>query len=64
MIRKFSDHYVEQGVSVIIVDVVTERAANLHVALADILGLAHHLAWGSPSQLYAVAYRPTQAADA
>jgi hypothetical protein len=27
------------------------------------LGLAHPLAWCSPSQLYAVAYRPTQAAD-
>ena len=48
----------------IIVDVVTERAANLHAALADILRLAHPLAWCSPSQLYAVAYRPTQATDA
>ena len=56
--------YLQQGVAVIIVDVVTERTANLHVALADILGLAHPLAWGSPSQLYAVAYRPTQAAAA
>jgi len=53
----------QQGVAVIIVDVVTERTANLHAALADILGLAHPLAWCSPSQLYAVAYRPTQAAD-
>jgi len=56
--------YLQQGVAVIIVDVVTERTANLHVALADILGLVHPLAWGSPSQLYAVAYRPTQAAAA
>ena len=56
--------YLQQGVAVIIVDVVTERTANLHVALADTLGLAHPLAWGSPSQLYAVAYRPTQAAAA
>jgi len=56
--------YLQQGVAVIIVDVVTEWTANLHVALADILGLAHPLAWGSPSQLYAVAYRPTQAAAA
>jgi hypothetical protein len=53
----------QQGVAVIIVDVVTERTANLHAVLADILGLAHPLAWCSPSQLYAVAYRPTQAAD-
>ncbi len=56
--------YLQQGVAVIIVDVVTERTANLHVALADILGFAHPLAWCSPSQLYAVAYRPTQAAAA
>jgi hypothetical protein len=55
--------YLQQGVAVIIVDVVTERAANLHAALADILGLAHPLAWASPSQLYAIAYHPTQAAD-
>jgi hypothetical protein len=54
----------QQGVAVIIVDVVTERTTNLHAALADILGLAHPLAWCSPSQLYAVAYRPIQAADA
>jgi hypothetical protein len=56
--------YLQQGVAVIIVDVVTERTANLHAALADILGLAHPLAWCSSSQLYAVAYRPTQAAAA
>jgi len=56
--------YLQQGVAVIIVDVVTERTANLHAVLVDILGLAHPLAWGSPSQLYAIAYRPTQATDA
>jgi hypothetical protein len=56
--------YLQQGVAVIVVDVVTERTANLHAALADILGLAHPLAWCSPSELYAVAYRPTQATDA
>ena len=56
--------YLQQGVAVIIVDVVTERAANLYTALADILGLAHPLAWCSPSRLYAVAYHPTRAADA
>ena len=55
--------YLQQGVAVVIVDVVTERTANLHAALADILGLAHPLAWCSPSHLYAVAYRPVQAAD-
>jgi hypothetical protein len=56
--------YLQQGVAVIIVDVVTERAANLHAALADILDLARPLAWCSTSQLYAIAYHPTQVADA
>jgi hypothetical protein len=56
--------YLQQGVAVIIVDVVTERTANLHAAIANILGLAHPFAWCSPSQLYAVAYRPMQAAAA
>ena len=48
--------------AVVIVDVVTERTANLHAALVDILGLAPSLAWCAPSHLYAVAYRPTQSA--
>src|SRR5439155_3239807 len=56
--------YLQQGVAVIIVDVVTERTANLHAALVDILGLAQSLAWCAPSDLYAVAYRPTQSANA
>jgi hypothetical protein len=33
--------YLQQGVAVIIVDVVTARAANLHAALTDILELAN-----------------------
>lgn len=36
--------YLQQGGAMIIVDVVTERTANLHAALADILGLARPLA--------------------
>jgi len=56
--------YLQQGVAVVIVDVVTERTANLHTELVTILGLAPALAWGSPSHLYAVAYRPVQATDA
>ena len=56
--------YLQQGVAVVIVDVVTERTANLHAEVVDILGLAHPLAWDSPSHLYAVVYHPTQAAGA
>ena len=55
--------YLQQGVAVVMVDVVTERTANLHAALVDILGLAQALAWRTPSSLYAIAYRPTQSAD-
>lgn len=56
--------YLQQGVAVVIIDVVTERTANLHAELVDILGLTPCLAWRSSSHLYAVAYRPTQSADA
>jgi hypothetical protein len=56
--------YLQQGVAVVIVDVVTERTANLHTVLVDLLGLTQPLAWCTPSSLYAVAYRPTQTADA
>jgi hypothetical protein len=56
--------YLQQGVAVVIVDVVTERTANLHAALVDILGLAQPLAWCAPSSLYAVTYRSTQTTDA
>jgi hypothetical protein len=56
--------YLQQGVAVVIIDVVTERTANLHAELVDILGCVPSLAWRSPSHVYAVAYRPTQSADA
>jgi hypothetical protein len=36
--------YLQQGVAVVIVDVVTERTANLHATLVDLLGLAPPLA--------------------
>jgi hypothetical protein len=56
--------YLQQGVAVVIVDVVTERTANLHAELVEILGLAQPLAWCAATQLYAVAYRPMHSADA
>jgi hypothetical protein len=37
--------YLQQGVAVVIVAVITERTANLHATLVDILGLAQPLAW-------------------
>jgi hypothetical protein len=49
--------YLQQGVSVVVVDVVTERQANLHMEILEVLELAAELPWSSPSRLYAVAYR-------
>ncbi len=49
--------YLKQAVSVVIIDVVTDRTANLHADLLEMLEVTE-AAWESPTQLYAVAYRP------
>lgn len=49
--------YLKHAVSVIVIDVVTERAANLHADLMEALDVSL-AAWESPTQLYAIAYRP------
>jgi hypothetical protein len=49
--------YLKQAVSVIVIDTVTERTANLHAELLQALEVLE-AAWESPTQLYAVAYRP------
>lgn len=55
--------HLRRGVSVIVIDVVTERQANLH---ADILGALDETEggppWQAPTGLYAVAYRSVLAA--
>ena len=55
-----SASYLGQGVSLVVVDVVTSRAANLHNELMDLLRVqpktAYRLATEPP--LYVVAYRP------
>jgi hypothetical protein len=51
--------YLQHGINVVIVDVVTARSANLHRELADVLELkGRPAAWESETGLYAVAYRP------
>jgi hypothetical protein len=56
--------YLRHGVSVVIVDVVTERSADLHAELVEALDAAvPEAAWQSPTGLYAVAYRPVPARD-
>jgi hypothetical protein len=49
--------YLQKGVSVVTVDVVTDRAANLHDDLVQRLQLADGFAWQSPTGLAAVCYR-------
>jgi hypothetical protein len=49
--------YLQRGVSVMIIDVVTERSANLHAEFLELLKLAQEAVWTSPTKLYTVAYR-------
>jgi hypothetical protein len=49
--------YLQRNVSVIIVDMVSDRAANLHDELAGILQLPHSFLWQSATGLFAAAYR-------
>jgi hypothetical protein len=51
--------YLKHGIGVVIIDVVTARAANLHRELFDVLDVKSRRApWESATGLYAVAYRP------
>lgn len=51
--------YLQHGIGVVIVDVVTSRAANLHREIFTALeAKTRQAAWKSSSGLYAVAYRP------
>jgi hypothetical protein len=52
--------YLQQQVALIVVDVVTERHANLHGELMQLLNLPAALVEAVPSRLYAVAYRVRQ----
>jgi hypothetical protein len=49
--------HLQHAVSVVIVDIVTERLANLHAEILQILELKEESAWQSPTNLYTVAYR-------
>jgi len=50
--------YLQHGVGVIIVDVVTSRLANLHDELGRLLGYPASFAFPTPTSIYATAYRP------
>lgn len=49
--------YLQQGISVIMLDVVTSRTGNLHAALVELLGSGPDGAWTPESGLYGIAYR-------
>jgi hypothetical protein len=49
--------YLQKGVSVATVDVVTSRQANLHESLVELLDLNGEFDWHSPAGLSAIAYR-------
>jgi hypothetical protein len=49
--------YLQQGISVVVVDIVTDRNANLHEDIANALHLPGALDWSSPTGLSAICYR-------
>ena len=49
--------YLQEGISVLTLDVVTVRTANLHEVLLRVLEKTGELAWQSPTGLSAIAYR-------
>jgi hypothetical protein len=51
--------YLNWGVSVLLIDVVTERSANMHAEVLGILQLTGVTPYQSPTNLYAVAHRMT-----
>ncbi len=50
--------YLHEGISVIVIDVVTERRANLHNELIRLLNASSQFALPTEPTLYAAAYRP------
>jgi hypothetical protein len=52
--------YLQRGIGLIVVDIVTSRHANLHDELAALLGHTAGFAFPAPTPLYATAYGPTR----
>ena len=55
--------YLQRGVGLIILDVITSRKFNLHDELIDVLGLDSSFSMPGDAHLYAVAYRPIRRAE-
>lgn len=56
-------NYLQQGVGVVIIDIVTSRNANLHNELIALLGQSAEYRMPDDALLYAVAYRPVTRDD-
>jgi hypothetical protein len=56
-------NYLYQGISVITVDIVTERTANLHNETLRVMEADARFQMPGDAALYAVAYRPVRRAD-
>src|SRR5207237_3169824 len=50
--------YLQRGIGLVVVDIVTSRHANLHDGLMALLGHAEGFTFPAPPLLYAPAYRP------
>jgi hypothetical protein len=55
--------YLQRGIGLIIVDIVTTRHANLHDELMGLLGHSTGFTFPTPAPLYATAYRPVHRQD-
>ncbi len=53
-------NYLYEGVSLVVLDVVTNRHGNLHNAIVDLMRCESSLHFGRDESLYAVAYRPVR----
>lgn len=56
--------YLQQGIGLVVVDVVTERQANLHDELIALLEQPEEFKFPGDANLYTVAYRPSQNEEA
>jgi hypothetical protein len=53
-------NYLQQGIGLVIVDVVSERLANLHDELIELLAQSESFRFPGGGPLYAVSYRPVR----
>lgn len=56
-------NYLSQGIGLIVMDVVTERSANLHDELVRWMGLGQPFLFPPDTRLYGVSYRPRRGVD-